>query len=149
MGNEMYPHGVTMYSLLLIAGISVTMQMLVQTPETKKEIKYQIEMLKNVTVTKPENCLLKPFRQVWSPSGCKHAYIALNYCLGMCHSISIPNRGQQSLVKVCKPTKWEHQNVTVACLENGKYVYRTKQVKKIYECSCDWISIDVNTFELD
>ena len=142
MGGENYPNRIlsmAILNLLLISGMSMTMQRSVQNSKVKREVKPQTEMLKNVTGGEPYQCNLKSFRQAWSRSGCKTAYIPLTFCYGMCYSTSIPNLHNR-LVKVCKPAKWAYQEVTAACFDNGKLVDIIKQVKKIHDCSCALIS---------
>ena len=155
MGNEKYPHwllNITIPGLLLIAGISVSMQISIQNAKIKREVKHQqhqldnkqhtLEMLKNSTAIESEKCYMKSFLQVWSRSGCKEVKIPANFCYGMCYSVSVPNR-RRLLLKVCRPTKWQYQNVTAACLKNGtQIIYITKQMIKIHECSCDLITLD-------
>ena len=143
MGNEKYPRwllSIIIPGFLLVAGISVSMQISIQNAKIKREVKHLIEMLKNATGIEPEKCYMKSFLQVWSRSGCKEVKIPATFCYGMCYSVSVPNRHR--LLNVCKPTKWQCQNVTAVCLKNGKQIYVTKQIKKINECSCDLITLE-------
>ena len=144
MGNEKYPHwllSINIFGLLLFVWITVTMQISVQEAKIKREVEHELKMANNVTGTETEKCHMKSFIQFWRPrNDCKQVYIPITFCYGMCYSVSIPHR--RNWANVCRPTKWEYQNVTAACLESGRQIYITKQVKKIHECSCDLIPLE-------